>query len=95
MNNDVKAAVEKLREAFEFDRKRCGNDTAESLWRDELLILAHIDGEPARIAAACEEALDALSDIMTVVNGEESGGVGQVADATNAARAVLAKAGRR
>ena len=41
------------------------------------------------------EALDALSDIMTVVNGEESGGVGQVADATNAARAVLAKAGRR
>ena len=41
------------------------------------------------------EALDALSDIMTVVNGEESAGVGQVADATNAARAVLAKAGRR
>ena len=61
MNDDVKAAVEKLREAFEFDRKRCGNDTAESLWRDELLILAHIDGEPARIASACEEVREAVA----------------------------------
>ena len=60
MNDDVKAAVEKLREAFEFDRKR-DNDTAESLWRDELLILAHIDGEPARIAAACEEVREAVA----------------------------------
>ena len=57
----VKAALDELRDAVKLDRQRCGDDMAESLWKSELLILAHIDGEPARIAAACEEVREACA----------------------------------
>ena len=51
MNDDVKAAVERFH-TWEFD----GLDA-----RDHAALLAHIDGEPARIAAACEEVREAVA----------------------------------
>ena len=51
MNDDVKAAVERFH-TWEFD----GLDA-----RDHAALLAHIDGEPARIAAACEETREACA----------------------------------
>lgn len=51
MNDDVKAAIERFH-TWEFD----GLDA-----RDHATLLAHIDGEPARIAAACEEVREAVA----------------------------------
>lgn len=65
MNDDAKAALDQLRDAVKLDRQRCGDDMAESLWKNELLILAHIDGEPARIAAAVADASSAALRAMS------------------------------
>ena len=53
MNDDVKAALESLQ------REMADGDP--DWWERERLIFAHIDGEPARIAAACEETREACA----------------------------------
>ena len=54
MNDDVKAAIERFH-TWEFD----GLDA-----RDHATLLAHIDGEPARIAAAREEQREACARLV-------------------------------
>ncbi len=59
MNDDVKAAVERARSREDdarFTAALAASAPITVLRRDDLdALLAHIDGEPARIAAACEE----------------------------------------
>lgn len=57
MNDDVKAAVEWLRKVV---TKTSHGITVLDLKQGQAL-LAHIDGEPARIAAACEEVREACA----------------------------------
>jgi hypothetical protein len=76
MNDDVKAAVGvgawdsasgcSKDEWYAIGRLKMNNacdapDVDPSFWEDLSLILAHIDGEPARIAAACEEVREACA----------------------------------
>ena len=57
MNDDAKAALESLR------REMADGDP--DWWERERLILAHIDGEPARIAAAVADASSAALRAMS------------------------------
>ena len=62
MNDDVKAAVEWARGTVEsHDLYRGARDERDGSVENMRAILAHIDGEPARIAAACEETREACA----------------------------------
>lgn len=66
--SEIKAALDQLREAIIVDRKRCGNDMAESLWKNEILILDYISKLEAQLAHA-KDHLDEFSSFPTVAEG--------------------------
>ena len=62
MNDDVKAAVEWARGTVEsHDLYRGARDERDGSVENMRALIAHIDGEPARIAAACEETREACA----------------------------------
>lgn len=62
MNDDAKAAVEWARGAVEsHDMYRGARDERDGSVENMRALIAHIDGEPARIAAACEETREACA----------------------------------
>lgn len=73
MNDDVKAALARYRATMADERAQMDEGTFSALWGDDALVLAHVDGEPARTAAAvaaatalcakqCAEALERSSE---------------------------------
>lgn len=76
MNDETKAAVERFRSIIEKERAQMDAETFAALWGSDAVVLAHIAGEPERIAAKAEEVREACAlHLARVWYGLPDGGV--------------------
>ncbi len=73
MTDDVKAALARYRATMADERAQMDEETFNALWGDDALVLAHLDGEPARTAAAVAAAREEQREACaTECNGDYS-----------------------